>query len=29
MVKGKNIPPATLEELQKAIKSINKGLEIS
>ncbi|CAG2254374.1 unnamed protein product [Mytilus edulis] len=25
MVKDKNIPPATLEELQKAIKSINKG----
>ncbi|CAG2203494.1 unnamed protein product [Mytilus edulis] len=25
MVNDKNIPPATLEELQKAIKSINKG----
>ncbi|VDI48248.1 Hypothetical predicted protein, partial [Mytilus galloprovincialis] len=25
MVKDKNIPPATLEELQKAIKSINEG----
>ncbi|CAC5412456.1 unnamed protein product [Mytilus coruscus] len=25
IVRDKNIPPATLEELQKAIKSINKG----